>query len=475
MDIIRKELDYRIPQQVQQAPRYKYRAISSEIGVPTIQLTSTAPAQFRGGAGFVVNLAKSRLQWQFTVQSAGANTYTQWYVNAPPIAAVNLSLSNGTVLCDIQNYQAYMRTVMPFRPVKVEDLQKYATVLNSNAAATQAEGHSSLASANAYGSVDAGTLGAAIDPVSVGALGVTLSTFQDPNTTQTFVRSAANTAMLITYDIPLADLLPHTPGEVDRDLAFFADVVLRVDFQQATYCGFKNDHKDDAAGTISALTSVPTFTAAASIGCSAAPQLLLCTEDDPAIIASVKAECAQGMQLLVAVPRFDVAQHTGASSTFSRVYKLNLNFGSRLLRTYVSMWPAAADAKHYNTCNSLNTYADAQWAQFRDYANAIPLVDSLMVPYQVHKELVKPLWEKSAAVGTCQVWKAASGCIVRDWTGLADIQRVPASGLPLTAPLDYQVDLVGTSSAAATSTVMLTAICTRTLKISANTTTLDPL
>lgn len=97
--------------------RYRFRRILGEgtqAQAPfNIQLSATTDINFRFGAGYVINLAKTRLRICEALRYTVA--VNQLYTRAvPPVKAIRLQTSSGVILFDIQNMDAYMNAVYPF-------------------------------------------------------------------------------------------------------------------------------------------------------------------------------------------------------------------------------------------------------------------------------------------------------------------------------------------------------------------------
>ncbi len=107
-EIVQPELDYR--QVTTSVPTYRYRQYVPENGT-TIQLDTTNRSLyvFRFGAGFVLNLAKTRLQYTIEAKN-GANKILALYPEHQ-IAAIRLETDNGVVLLDQQNWHAVNKVV----------------------------------------------------------------------------------------------------------------------------------------------------------------------------------------------------------------------------------------------------------------------------------------------------------------------------------------------------------------------------
>lgn len=118
--------------------RYRFRRVSPEGNMTGLQASSSASQDvaFRFGAGFVINLSKTRLRIFEQVNVTGTTSTLTTYKRAlPPIAAVRLQTSSGVVLFDVQNFDAYMATVYPFTHKK-EDVSREAKSVGVSAAAT---------------------------------------------------------------------------------------------------------------------------------------------------------------------------------------------------------------------------------------------------------------------------------------------------------------------------------------------------
>lgn len=97
--------------------RYRFRRVlgeGSQAQAPfAMALNSTTDINFRFGAGYVINLSKTRLRISESIQSTTA-ALPRWVRALPPLAAVRLQTSSGVILFDLQNMDAYMNLVYPF-------------------------------------------------------------------------------------------------------------------------------------------------------------------------------------------------------------------------------------------------------------------------------------------------------------------------------------------------------------------------
>lgn len=174
-EIVQPELDYR--QVTTSVPTYRYRQYVPENGT-AIQLDTTNRQLyvFRFGAGFVLNLAKTRLQYTVEAKN-GANKILALYPEHQ-IAAIRLETDNGVVLLDQQNWHA-VNKVIRMANLRHSDAEK-CPQFNTLAQARK-YGHSmlitysgGLAAANAqslYGDIyintglhERGVCGPALDP-----------------------------------------------------------------------------------------------------------------------------------------------------------------------------------------------------------------------------------------------------------------------------------------------------------------------
>lgn len=108
--------------------RYRFRRVAPEGNMTALQASSAASqdVSFRFGAGYVINLAKTRLRIFEQVNSTGTTSTLTTYMRAlPPIQAIRLQTSSGVNLFDIQNFDAYMSTIYPLY-TKKEDVPREA-------------------------------------------------------------------------------------------------------------------------------------------------------------------------------------------------------------------------------------------------------------------------------------------------------------------------------------------------------------
>lgn len=112
--------------------RYRFRRVlgeGSQAQAPfAMAVSSTTDVNFRFGAGYVINLAKTRLRIceKITNTAVGTATVTR---AVPPIAAIRLQTSSGVILLDIQNCDAFMHAVYPLIE-KYKDATKQARGVN---------------------------------------------------------------------------------------------------------------------------------------------------------------------------------------------------------------------------------------------------------------------------------------------------------------------------------------------------------
>lgn len=114
--------------------RYRFRKILGEGSVAQApfaqQLNSTVDVNYRFGAGYVINLAQTRLRISESVPAVAASGGYGTYTRAiPPIAAIRLQTSSGVVLLDIQNADAFFTAVYPLI-LKPEESDKWAKGAN---------------------------------------------------------------------------------------------------------------------------------------------------------------------------------------------------------------------------------------------------------------------------------------------------------------------------------------------------------
>lgn len=116
--------------------RLRFRRIAPEGNNASLAVgASTQDVSWRFGAGFVLNLAETRLRiFEYIKNSDASNAY---YVRAlPPIQALRLQTSSGVVLIDIQNFDAYMATVYPYTH-KRANIPREAVSLGESASAVE--------------------------------------------------------------------------------------------------------------------------------------------------------------------------------------------------------------------------------------------------------------------------------------------------------------------------------------------------
>jgi hypothetical protein len=255
--------DFRVNQTA--SSRYRYRQIWQEGGAGTVgfgSTSSTTDCIFRFGAGYLINLAESR------VRISEAYTYVANYCNhvraIPPIRAVRLQTSSGVVLVDIQRLDVVHAMISPFLAKREEFLNEskvrgpLATKelcavpgQMDNQSAVYASGP--LVCANQPGVHNAHFTtedNASLVPAQ-GDWSFPRDYVTDSSTS--YVAPTGATALLqngrpnsfsigglvLNWDIPLKKLLPHTMCQILQDLYFGSDLMLTLTFEETNNRGFQ--------------------------------------------------------------------------------------------------------------------------------------------------------------------------------------------------------------------------------------------
>lgn len=247
--------DFRVNQTA--SSRYRFRQVWQEGGQGTVgfgSASSTTDVIFRFGAGYLINLAETRLR----ITEAYQRTLASFnHVRAiPPIRAVRLQTSSGVVLVDIQRLDVVHSMISPF-------LQKRAEFVND---AKGIDAGTSTAVSLGYGQLaNQSTTQAGGPLVLSGQRGVDNAHFSMEDNTRlipamgdwTFPRdyitdtaiTAAETTpwgagtpntggLVLQWDMPLRKLLPHTMCQILQDLYFGTDLMLTLTFEATNNRGF---------------------------------------------------------------------------------------------------------------------------------------------------------------------------------------------------------------------------------------------
>lgn len=91
--------------------RYRYRRIvpDGNQSCVVVPAASNARVTWRFGAGYVLNLSKSRIRLMEQISNGGVLTI--YKESLPPIASVRLETSSGVLLCEIKEFNAFQKVV----------------------------------------------------------------------------------------------------------------------------------------------------------------------------------------------------------------------------------------------------------------------------------------------------------------------------------------------------------------------------
>lgn len=236
--------------------RYRFRQVWQEGGQGTVgfgSASSTTDVIFRFGAGYLINLAETRLRITEAYQAV-ASSFN--HVRAiPPIRAVRLQTSSGVVLVDIQRLDVVHAMISPFLQKRTEAICDAKGIDSSttagsalgygqlvNKATTQAGGP--LIMSNQRG-VDNAHLSMEDNTRLLPAMGdwafprdyITDTAITDSSTT--WGAATPNTGgLILQWDMPLRKLLPHTMCQILQDLYFGTDLMLTLTFEATNNRGF---------------------------------------------------------------------------------------------------------------------------------------------------------------------------------------------------------------------------------------------
>lgn len=535
--------------------RYRFRKIlgeGSQAQAPFAgQLSATTDVNFRFGAGYVINLAKTRLritELQRELLATGA-IFTR---ALPPVRSIRLQTSSGVILFDIPNMDAYMNCVYPHTE-RFSERHKMAVMQTPNWASNicggltwsglnsvgstvpgSYPGGSNLtlpvcgpcvgtgltsASATANGiaenaaimepggpyivpglqacsvvgaSADSCTAGTPVDLALGNGYAQTMQlvgpsfapaalpgkdmprqyipTINYATAPTTAVANAfVGSSNYFQWDVPLANLLPHTMAAALQDLYFGTDLLLTVTFdsmQNRTFKGvvttaaYKLAHPDNvpANGGLDSSAVNPGSTEAS---CYYATDLLLATQDNLDLVNSVKQEIAgKGIRIPVQQPFVSIESISRSTTDlpYSRVIRLNIARGAALLKYYAGIMesfgvsgsayanrlmnnlPATGVSVALATAPTLvSVYQYPQWKLYRAFLNAVPMSDSAMDPRDVWKR--QSAWVNDCFSQTFKSWLQMGGAAVEDFTSGFDLRlTTPEGGLPLANPIDVQID-----------------------------------
>jgi hypothetical protein len=401
------------------APRYKFRQVTQEGSAdPKLQDTAVTDVTFRFGRSWVVNLAKTRLQFSIREGAQGASNFGYTHIQAPILAGYSLQTETGVMLQQVDTYaQGIYKALMPTSIMR-DEFDNYpglsepmlGSVAGNCTAATNLQPAGATATSNS----------AALDYVQQRALSLP---------------AAADTVGTTkVFDIAFYDLFPPSVLNVPVDHYPGMDYVLKLSFSSIAGCMFYTTSATALTGA-----HAPVLTAPTGLGFISNPVLQVACLDDAAQALAIKELClTQGIQIPCPRIFIDVAANSTAG-LYSRQYKFNISHGQRLLRVATTCYPGNANS----LCFCFSNVAGQQWTNFRDYLGQIPLMDQALSPSEVHSQLIKPLFEKTLH-GKRSVWDQ-SASIIRDFTGGWDlINGCPAAGVDLSLPLDYQVELTKT-------------------------------
>lgn len=251
--------------------------------------------------------------------------------------------------------------------------------------------------------------------------------------------SAANTAMITTYSIPLS-MFKHSVLLLPQDLYLGGlKLTITVNFSAINdYCFIAGDANFNNA---TALTS-PTPGGVGSVSLSGL-QLRLAVEDNNEI-AQLLVQKVASSGLKLAIPSIVESKwSTDASNYSSNVVHLNVSRGQKLLRCYSTQMthngtPTARLCTFWNNNNTLN----ALWTSCRDSINNRYLQDSALANYDAYKFMKDSL--SDTCIQNYNQW-ATSACVyMQDFSGYKSAELSGRenndAGLSLLQPIDYTVE-----------------------------------
>lgn len=279
--------------------RYRFREIPPEgLCGQWFGQSSVQEVNYRFGAGYVLNLAKTRLRICERYRpdnTTGTTVNVNWHQylfihNVPPIAHLRLQTQSGVVLVDIKNYNWFIRTVAPLlctrtqanREGTMAPVEKLTSVSEWTASGYESQIQNDMEESygewtqltgtqkrsrittgyntttpggpffvtNRHGPnnpriLDIGNAfysqpeaGVPTSATPLGFICNATMTMGGSSSTTISNMTGINTATKVEWDIPLSKLLPHTLCAALQDLYFGSDLLLTIGFEDYTKRGF---------------------------------------------------------------------------------------------------------------------------------------------------------------------------------------------------------------------------------------------
>ena len=408
-------------------PAYKYRVIQSDV-VAQASNTSTTQSVFTLPSNVVYNLAQSRLRFQIAEGKQGADTSSLFYAGMFPARTVRLTTERGVSLVDCSNVMLVSKVLNPLCCSK--DDWNTKDDLNSNSADMLPRSNALNTAAEADYFAQDGSL---VD-----------STNFAYNCPQSHGLSAANTAYVYSFDVPLSQVVPHTVLGLDKDLHWGGEALrLEITWAPGNETSCKVTTVDySGAGDLSAVADQ-------LYNFPSAPSLHLAIQDNQSISQSIMSQVvSSGIHMNVQYLS-ETYETTSTDTLYSRIIKLNLARGGRLLRSIYGFHLNGghkirynlANVLSYNTANGASTYE--RLSNIRTWVNSQAQQDRALSPmewfrynYKVYSDTIYP---------HAQAWLESNSAFVEDYSGLraAELAKVHSvdGGMSLANPIDLQIDV----------------------------------
>lgn len=343
------------------APHYKFRRLTQVQGGTsmTLQSSSTTQSIFLIPGSKVINYSKSYITLDWIV-AAGSNL-NNMFIDSIPIDSITLQTDSGQIIGNLQNAQQYTKVSQCLSTPMKEYLSRGSVYGDT---ANGASGGTSYPTAPSWGCQPAKPttaykadwvytasstfpglifqgppaqsqlvanfpspvyIGQASNAqtgiISVSGTASQASGVDDFFTSpQHLVTSASGAALFVRWRIPLKAFL-GTVLAMDKDLFFGQNMQLIINWQQANRWGFNCTVSGGTIAGLSVANNVTNY------------YLFVCEEINEDIVATIKAEVASGLRILVPYTNCDSLSVTGGtSSSFTKTTVLTPGMGVALKR-----------------------------------------------------------------------------------------------------------------------------------------------
>jgi hypothetical protein len=244
------------------APVYKYRRFYQVQGGSSFTPTgSTYLSQFVIPGSSVWNFARSHITFDVAVNSGTADVCPSLFTDTFPVDSIQLQTDNGTVLCNIQNAQQYLKAAIPLvtdqktlfsRGGATQAALGISDILGCNPADSNVEQIRTTAQLSVAGASAAYAFAATDNAV---AAKPKASASGADRLIQRLVTCPANNAHSVRYRMDLSNFV-GTILAVDKDMHFGTNLQLVIYYKPLTNWGFEckvanTDRRDLTAPTVS--------------------------------------------------------------------------------------------------------------------------------------------------------------------------------------------------------------------------------